>query len=216
MGELNNQVAIVTGGAQGIGKAVALQLAGAGASIVVADLNEEAAGATTRDIEEKGMKAVAVKVDVGDADSVNGMIEKALDSFSRIDILINNAGITRDGLLIRMDEEDWDMVIQVNLKGVFNCTRAVAKVMMKQRSGRIVNISSIVGLQGGYHRHDQIRRPGAGAPGHHCQRHRSGVYRDGHDKGFAPKSEGGFLERHSPGTLRLPGGRGRRRLLPCL
>lgn len=148
MGHIEDQVAIVTGGAQGIGKAVAFTLAEAGASIVVGDLNEEVARKTAQDIEEKGRRAIAVKVDVGDADSVDSMIERTLDSFSRIDILINNAGITRDSLLIRMGEEQWDTVMKVNLKGVFNCTRAAAKVMIKQRSGRIVNISSIVGLIG--------------------------------------------------------------------
>lgn len=148
MGHIEDQVAIVTGGAQGIGKAVAFTLAEAGASIVVGDLNEEVARKTAQEMEEKGWRAIAVKVDVGDADSVDSMIERTLDSFSRIDILINNAGITRDSLLIRMGEEEWDTVMRVNLKGVFICTRAVAKVMMKQRSGRIVNISSIVGLIG--------------------------------------------------------------------
>jgi 3-oxoacyl-[acyl-carrier protein] reductase len=148
MGNRKEKIAIVTGGAQGIGKAVAFQLAEQGASIVVGDINEEAARQTAADIEGKGWRAISVKVDVGDVNSVNQLIERTLASFSRIDILINNAGITRDNLLIRMGDEDWDAVMKVNLKGVFNCTRAAAKVMMKQRSGRIVSISSIVGLIG--------------------------------------------------------------------
>jgi len=148
MGELKENVAIITGGAQGIGKAIALRLAEGGAHIVVGDVNEAVAKETAHEIESRGPKALAVNVDVGDPDSVNQLVEKTLTAFSRVDILINNAGITRDGLLIRMAEEEWDAVIRVNLKGVFNCTRAVARVMMKQRTGRIVNISSIVGLIG--------------------------------------------------------------------
>ncbi|MFQ6091921.1 MAG: 3-oxoacyl-[acyl-carrier-protein] reductase [bacterium] len=148
MGDLRNQVAIVTGGAQGIGRAIAFKLSDDGASVVVADINFESGQKTAEEIEEKGRKALAVKVDVADADSVTRMVETTVDSLSRIDILINNAGITRDNVLIRLRDDDWDAVLNVNLKGVFYCVRAVARVMMKQRSGRIVNISSVVGLVG--------------------------------------------------------------------
>jgi 3-oxoacyl-[acyl-carrier protein] reductase len=148
MGKLNDAAAIVTGGAQGIGRAIAFELAREGASIVVADLKEEAAHLTAREIGQKAGRAIAVTVDVANPDSVERLVETALASFSTIDILINNAGITRDSLLVRMGDADWDAVISVNLKGVFHCTRAVAKVMMKQRRGRIVNIASIVGLIG--------------------------------------------------------------------
>lgn len=148
MGSLRDQGAIITGGAQGIGKAIAFQLSDLGANVAVADMNIEAAQQTAKEIEKKGRKPLAVKVDVADADSVERMVETALESLSRIDILINNAGITRDNLLVRLSDDDWNAVLNVNLKGVFYCTRAVAKVMMKQRSGRIVNISSVVGLIG--------------------------------------------------------------------
>ena len=148
MGDLRGPVAIVTGGAQGIGKAIVRRLADDGAEVIVADLNVEAAQRTAKEMEDKGRKARAAGVDVADSKSVNQMIETTLASLSRIDILINNAGITRDNLLVRLGDDDWDAVLNVNLKGMFLCTRAVAKVMMKQRSGRIVNISSVVGLIG--------------------------------------------------------------------
>lgn len=148
MGNLKNHVAIVTGGAQGIGRAIVHRLSDEGAGVVVADMNYEAAQKTADEIEGKGGKALAIMVDVADGDSVAKLIEKTLTSLSKIDILINNAGITRDNLLIRLRDDDWDAVCNVNLKGVFLCTRAAAKVMMKQRSGRIINISSVVGLIG--------------------------------------------------------------------
>ncbi len=148
MGSVGERVAIVTGGAQGIGKAIARRLAQDGATVVIADISEEGARAAAAEMEHGGHKALAVAVNVTDADSVSGMVEGTLQALSRIDILVNNAGITRDTLLVRMSDQDWDAVMNVNLKGVFHCTRAVAKVMMKQRSGKIVNIASVVGLIG--------------------------------------------------------------------
>jgi len=146
--ELLGKVALVTGAAQGIGKAIALLLAEKGADVVVSDINVEKAQETAREIEEKGRKSMALKVNVADPDEVEKMVEAIIERFSRIDILVNNAGITRDKLLLRMSSEDWDAVLDVNLKGVFNCTKSVIKYMSKQRSGKIVNIASVVGLMG--------------------------------------------------------------------
>lgn len=145
---LKNKTAIVTGAAQGIGKAIALKLAGAGANIVVSDVNLEEAEKTAREIEGLGVKSLAVKCNVADAGEVAELVKKTQETFDTIDILVNNAGVTRDNLMMRMDEKDWDLVLDVNLKGAFLMTKAVSRVMMKQRSGRIVNISSVVGLMG--------------------------------------------------------------------
>ncbi len=146
--ELLGKVALVTGAAQGIGKAIALLLAAKGADVVVSDINFEKAQETAKEIEEKGRRSIALKVNVADPEEVERMVETIMERFSRIDILVNNAGITRDRLLLRMSEEDWDAVLDVNLKGVFNCTKSVVKHMSKQRSGKIVNIASVVGLMG--------------------------------------------------------------------
>jgi 3-oxoacyl-[acyl-carrier protein] reductase len=145
---LKNKTAIVTGAAQGIGRAIALELAGAGANIVVSDVNLEEAEKTAKEIEGLGVKAMAVKCNVADAGEVAELVKKAQETFPTLDILVNNAGVTRDNLMMRMDEKDWDLVLDVNLKGAFLMTKAVSRVMMKQRSGRIVNISSVVGLMG--------------------------------------------------------------------
>ncbi|MCD5390967.1 3-oxoacyl-[acyl-carrier-protein] reductase [candidate division NPL-UPA2 bacterium] len=145
---LKDKVAIVTGAAQGIGKAIAVALAREGANIVIVDINLEGAKATAREIESLGRGALVFEVDVSRADQVNEMVKKVLDSFKRIDILINNAGITRDALIVRMDESDWDKVMEINLKSAFNCSKAVARPMMKQRSGKIINIASVIGLVG--------------------------------------------------------------------
>ncbi len=147
MTQLENKVAIVTGGARGIGKAIALKLAEAGAHIVICDILDDMQEAVN-EIEALGRRGIAVKADITRVDDVQQVIDAALHEFSTIDILVNNAGITRDNLLIRMSEDEWDLVIQVNLKGTFNCLKAAARVMMKQRFGTIVNIASVVGVMG--------------------------------------------------------------------
>jgi 3-oxoacyl-[acyl-carrier protein] reductase len=146
--KLIGKVALVTGAAQGIGKAVALLLARHGADIVVSDINLEKAEETAKEIESIGPKAMAIKVNVASLNDVERMVEAVLKKFGKIDILINNAGITRDKLILRMTEEDWDIVLNVNLKGTFNCTKAVVRHMAKQRSGKIVSIASVVGEMG--------------------------------------------------------------------
>ncbi|MFN3966229.1 MAG: 3-oxoacyl-[acyl-carrier-protein] reductase [Endomicrobiia bacterium] len=147
--KLLEKVAIVTGGAQGIGKAIAAALAQEGANIVISDIDENIAKATADEISKiAGVQTIAVKTDVSNFSDVENLVKITLDKFQKIDILINNAGITKDNLILRMTEQEWDDVLAVNLKGVFNCTKAVSKVMIKQRQGRIVNIASVVGLMG--------------------------------------------------------------------
>jgi 3-oxoacyl-[acyl-carrier protein] reductase len=147
--DLNDKVAVVTGAAQGIGRAIAEILAQRGAHVVVADLQVEKAEAAAREIgADTGRRTIAVEVDVADNASAKAMIDRAIAEFGRIDILVNNAGITRDTLIMRMKEADWDLVLNVNLKGAFNCSKAVIRPMMKQRYGRIVNITSVSGLAG--------------------------------------------------------------------
>jgi 3-oxoacyl-[acyl-carrier protein] reductase len=146
--ELKTKVALITGAAQGIGKAVTLVLARHGADVVVADVNIEKAQETAREVEALGRAAMAIRVDVTHLEDVEKMVEAAMQRFGKIDILVNNAGIARDKLILRMTEEDWDTVLNVNLKGTFNCTKAVIKHMSKQRSGKIVNIASVVGMMG--------------------------------------------------------------------
>jgi 3-oxoacyl-[acyl-carrier protein] reductase len=146
--KLKDKVAFVTGSAQGIGKSVAVALAKEGANIVVSDINLELATQTAKEIEALGVKTLAIKTNVADAADVEKSVAEISKFFGRIDILVNNAGITKDGLLIRMKNEDWAAVIAVNLTGVFNCTKAVSALMMKQRYGKIVSIASIVGQMG--------------------------------------------------------------------
>jgi 3-oxoacyl-[acyl-carrier protein] reductase len=146
--DLEGKVAIVTGGAQGIGKSIATQLALAGANVVIADVMEEKAKSTAEEISQSGNEAISIGVDVSSLSSVEEIVKKTLDKFGRIDILVNNAGVTRDALVMRMKEEDWDLVLDINLKGAFNCIKIVSPVMMKQKSGKIVNIASIVGING--------------------------------------------------------------------
>ena len=145
---LEGKVALVTGGAQGIGKAIAVRLAQEGANVAIADLNIDLAQSVLSEMRNWGITAAAFKVDVSDSFQVEELIKKTVESFSTLDILVNNAGITRDALLIRTTEEDWDQVMEVNLKGAFKLTKSAAKVMIKQKSGRIVNISSVIGLMG--------------------------------------------------------------------
>ena len=146
--KLTGKVALVTGAAQGIGKAIALLLARNGAELVVSDINLEKAEETAKEIGAIGPKAIAVKVDVANLSDVERMVTGIVEKLAKIDILVNNAGITRDKLILRMTEEDWDAVLGVNLKGTFNCTKAVVRHMAKQRSGKIVNIASVVGEMG--------------------------------------------------------------------
>jgi 3-oxoacyl-[acyl-carrier protein] reductase len=146
--KLAGKVALVTGAAQGIGKAVALLLAQNGADTVVSDINLEKAEETAKEIQSLGRKALAIKVDVAQLGEVEKMVEASLAQFGKIDILVNNAGIARDKLILRMTEEDWDAVLNINLKGTFNCTKAVVRHMSKQKSGKIVNIASVVGEMG--------------------------------------------------------------------
>ena len=145
---LNDKVALITGGARGIGQAIAMTFAREGADIVVADVNFEIAQKTVLEIESLGRKALALEMDVTNYDKVEEGINKILDKMGKVDILVNNAGITKDNLLLRMSQADWDAVINVNLKGTFNCIKAVSRPMVKQRSGRIISIASIIGLMG--------------------------------------------------------------------
>lgn len=146
---LSNRVALITGSGRGIGRAIALRLADLGADIIVNDI-EGSTGApdVVQEVKSRGRQAVFVPADISVAEDVTKLVEKAIESFSKIDILVNNAGITRDKLIIRMSEDDWDQVLNINLKGAFLCTREALKHMIRQRWGRIVNIASIVGLMG--------------------------------------------------------------------
>lgn len=146
---LHGKVAVVTGASRGIGRAIALELARRGAKVVVNyNTSADAASDVVDVIEQEGGEAVAVQADVGDRDQATGLIQAAIDTFGAIDILVNNAGTTRDRLLMMMSEEDWDVVLRTNLKGVFNCCKAAARKMIRQRSGRIINISSVSGIAG--------------------------------------------------------------------
>ncbi len=144
----DKRIAIVTGAGQGIGRAIALDLASAGVDVVAADINLDAARDAASDVEGRGVRSLSVEVDVSDSDSVEKMVKLSTDSFGKVDYLVNNAGITRDGLLMRMDDSAWRSVLDVNLTGTYLCSRMVVRLMMKQRFGRIVNISSVVGAMG--------------------------------------------------------------------
>lgn len=148
MGMLSGKTALVTGGGRGIGKAIALELAGQGADVAVSDIDPAAAQAAAAEVQAFGVRSVAVRADVSKADEVEAMVQQVVQGLGKIDILVNNAGVTRDTLLMRMDEKDWDLVLNVNLKGAFLCTKAVSRLLMRQRSGNIVNIASVVGLTG--------------------------------------------------------------------
>ena len=146
--QLKDKVAVITGGGRGIGREIALLFAREGANIALADVNADILVGTQKEIEALGRQVVTGVVDVTKSDQVDSFVQKTLDKFGKIDILVNNAGITRDGLLVRMSEADWDLVLNVNLKGAFICTKAISKIMMKQRDGRIVNMASIIGIMG--------------------------------------------------------------------
>lgn len=147
--KLAGKVAVVTGASRGIGKSIALELAKQGADVVVNYAGSvDRANEVVKEIEALGRKTMSIQCDVSDSDAVNAMMKEVLDAFGSLDILVNNAGITRDNLLMRMKDSEWDDVINTNLKGVFLCTKAVTRPMMKQRKGRIINITSIVGVTG--------------------------------------------------------------------
>ena len=145
---LKDKVVIVTGASRGIGRSLALNMAAQGAKLVLSARSAEALAQLVTEIQAAGGAAVAVAGDVSSATAANELVDAGMQAFGRIDVLVNNAGITRDALLLRMKDEDWDDVLNINLKGAFLCTRAAAKVMSKQRYGRIINISSVVGEMG--------------------------------------------------------------------
>ncbi len=146
--DFKDKVVIVTGAGRGIGEEIALSFASYGARVCVCDLNEESLRAVVERIEGAGGQGLSVVANVVEEEQVQELVDKVVDKWGRVDILVNNAGITRDNLLLRMKEEDWDAVLSVNLKGVFLMTRSVAKVMIKQRAGKIINIASVVGITG--------------------------------------------------------------------
>jgi 3-oxoacyl-[acyl-carrier protein] reductase len=148
MSLLENQIAVVTGAGRGIGRAVALKFAEAGADVVCVSRTEANSESTAEAVRATGRKAWAYAVDVSKSDSVEPAAKQIVSETGRVDILVNNAGITRDGLLMRMSESDWDQVLETNLKGAFLFTKAFTRVMMKQRSGRIINVASVIGLVG--------------------------------------------------------------------
>ncbi len=146
---LKGRTAIVTGSGRGIGKAIALKLASLGANVVINDIPQSAdADAASEEIKALGVGSIVVKGDVRSIDDVKKLVDTTVKTFGGVDIFVNNAGITRDGLMLRMSEDDWDMVMDINLKGAFNCIKTVVRPMMKKRKGSIINISSIVGVMG--------------------------------------------------------------------
>ncbi len=145
---MTGQIAVVTGGGRGIGKSIAEALAKKSINLVIVGTNYEVAAETSFNLQRLGIKSIAVKADVSNSSDVKNLFDTTLNEFGRVDILVNNAGITRDALIIRMKDEDWDKVININLKGTFLCCKEAVKIMMKQKYGRIINISSIVGFMG--------------------------------------------------------------------
>ena len=148
MGDLAGKAAIVTGGSRGIGRAIALKLASEGTDVAVCSRTSGAAEVVAAEIEKLGVRALAQRTDVSDSGQAEALVKAAQQIFGRLDILVNNAGVTRDGLLMRMKEDDWDVVLNTNLKGAYNCSKAAVRPMMKARWGRIVNITSVVGITG--------------------------------------------------------------------
>lgn len=146
--ELKDRVALITGSARGIGKEIARVFAEQGATVIISDINAEMAAATADEFKKQGYQAEHFACDVTSVESVEQMVNKILDKFNRIDILLNNAGITKDNLLLRMKDDEWDAVLKVNLKGTFNCTKVVAKAMLKARKGKIISIASVIGIMG--------------------------------------------------------------------
>lgn len=149
MNRLIDKTALVTGGSRGIGEAIALRLAREGANVALcASQSTEAAEAVAEKIRAQGREAIVRQTDVSNAESVDAQVKTVLDAWGKIDILVNNAGVTRDNLLMRMKEDEWDAVLDINLKGAYHCIKAVTRPMMKARTGRIINVSSVVGLTG--------------------------------------------------------------------
>jgi 3-oxoacyl-[acyl-carrier protein] reductase len=146
--DLHGKSALVTGGGRGIGRAIALKLAQIGCDVVISDVNKQGADETAEAVQKLGRKALSLEADISKNEAVEAMVKKSLESFGKIDILVNNAGVTRDALLMRMDEKDWDLVLLINLKGAFLCTKQLIRAMMKERSGKIINVSSVVGVMG--------------------------------------------------------------------
>lgn len=146
--ELKESVAVVTGAARGIGLECACALAREGANIILADINAETLQQGAEEVKKQGVEAISMAADVTAMEDVESLMDTALKKFGRLDILVNNAGVTRDGLLLRMKKEEWDFVLNVNLNGTFNCTKAAARAMIKQRSGRVINIASVIGVIG--------------------------------------------------------------------
>lgn len=146
--DFKGQVALVTGGARGIGKTIAEDLAKKGVNLAIADVSAESASETAKELAARGVKTQSLRLDVSKSDQVVKAFEDIVREFGRLDIVVNNAGITRDGLVLRMKEEDWDAVININLKGVFLCSKEAVKVMVKQKYGRIINIASVVAFMG--------------------------------------------------------------------
>lgn len=145
---LKDQTALVTGAGRGIGRAIALRLAENGADVAVSDIMKENSDAVADEIRSLGRRSVSVVCDVANFAQCQDMMKQVKEKFGKIDILVNNAGITRDNLIMRMSEEDWDSVLNVNLKSVFNCSKAICRIMMKQKNGKIINVSSVVGIMG--------------------------------------------------------------------
>jgi 3-oxoacyl-[acyl-carrier protein] reductase len=148
MSQLANQIAVVTGAGRGIGRAIALKFARAGADVVCISRTEANAEKVADEVRSAGRRSWAIALDVSDAGAVNATVEKVVEETGRIDVLVNNAGVTRDGLLMRMTDEEWDTVLGTNLRGAFLMTRALVRVFIRQRSGRIINVSSVSGLAG--------------------------------------------------------------------
>lgn len=193
---LTGKIAVVTGASRGIGKEIAKTLAAKGATVVVNyNGSAEKAEETVKEIEALGGKAEALQCNVSDYDKAAEMMTYVVKTYGRVDILVNNAGITRDNLLMKMSEEDFDAVLNTNLKGAFNCIKHISRQMLKQKSGHIVNISSVSGVmgnartgklqcfQGRCDRHDQGSGKRDGKPRHHLQCSGPGIYQDRYDRG---------------------------------
>ena len=145
---VEDKVAVITGSGQGIGRAIALKLASEGAHIVISDVVEETGQEVVKEVQALGRKSIFAKCNVADFEEAKSLMKACVTEFGRLDILVNNAGVTRDGLAMRMSDADWDLVLAINLKGPFNCAKAAMRTMMKQRSGRIISIASVVGATG--------------------------------------------------------------------